>query len=101
MPPALYRMLLAYVRIGVANYKNVVRAAATPEGLWLTTWKVFFIGHPPLFIPWSAFGPVRAQKFLWATSYTTDIGCGSTSVRFTFSSDWLRQALPNSVAVQE
>jgi hypothetical protein len=101
VPATLDRILLAYVRIGVANYKNSVRAGVTPQGLWLTTWKIFFIGHPPLFIPWSAFGPVREQKFLWVTSYLTDINCGDSSVRFTFSSDRLRQALPASITVQE
>jgi hypothetical protein len=95
------RTLLAYLRIGVANYQNSVWAAVTPQGLGLTTWKIFFIGHPPLLIPWSAFGPVRGQKFLWVTSYTTDINCGTYSVRITFRSDWLRQALPPSVVVQE
>lgn len=101
VPATINRMLLAYVRIGVANYKNSVRAGITPKGVWLTTWKIFFVGHPPLFIPWSAFGPVRAQKFLWATSYSTDIDCDGSSVRFTFSSDRLRQALPASIPVQE
>jgi hypothetical protein len=101
VPATLDRMLLAYVRIGVANYKNVVRAGVAPEGLWLNTWKIFFIGHPPLCIPWSAFGPVRAQKFLWTTSYVTDVDCGGSSVRFTFSSDRLRHALPASIPVQE
>ncbi|TGE08447.1 hypothetical protein [Hymenobacter fodinae] len=101
VPATLDRMLLAYLRIGMANYKNVVRTGVTPEGLWLTTWKIFFIGHPPLCIPWSAFGPVRTRKFLWATSYITHIDCGGSSVQFIFSSDRLREALPASIPVQE
>ncbi|TGD82485.1 hypothetical protein EU557_01480 [Hymenobacter wooponensis] len=101
VPATVERTLLAHVRIGLANYKNSVRAGATSQGLWLTTWKIFFLGHPPLFVPWAAFGPIRAQKFLWVTSYSTDIDCGGYSVRFMFSSDWLRQTIPASVPVQE
>ncbi|GAB3290567.1 hypothetical protein GCM10027348_07890 [Hymenobacter tenuis] len=93
VPATVERTLLTYLRIGMANYKNSVRAGSTPEGVWLTTWKIFYLGHPPLFIPWSAFGPVQEQKFLWATSYVTVVNCGQDSVKLTFSSEQLRQAL--------
>ncbi|QJX48038.1 hypothetical protein HMJ29_14260 [Hymenobacter taeanensis] len=101
VPGAVERKLLAYVRIGFANYKNSVKAGATPQGLWLTTWKIFFLGHPPLCIPWSAFGPVQAHKFLWTTRYITTVNSGSDTVRFIFTNPWLRQMLPPSIPVQE
>jgi hypothetical protein len=101
VPATIQRELLGYVRIGRVNYKNVVRAGITPQGVWLTTWKIFYIGHPPLFIPWSAFGPMRADTFLWATTYATHIDCGGELVSFQFSSERLRAALPASLTVQE
>ncbi|WP_133256816.1 hypothetical protein [Hymenobacter edaphi] len=99
VPAGVERELLGYVRIGPAKYNNAVRAGLTPQGLWLTTWKIFFIGHPPLFIPWSAFGPVRRQQFLWATTYATHLTSGSDTVSFQFSSERLLRALPPSVPV--
>lgn len=93
VPADVNRETLTLIRIGVANYKNAARAGITPQGLWLTTWKILFIGHPPLFIPWSAFGPVQEQTFLWSKTYSTHIHSGGDSVPFTFSSDRLFAAL--------
>lgn len=100
VPATVGWMLLAYLRIGVANYKNTVRAGVTPQGLWLSTWKIFFIGHPPLFIPWSAFGSVRVKKFLWTRTCSTTINCHGDYVSFKFTSDLLLNALPSSIQVE-
>jgi len=101
VPAAVNRELLTFLRIGVANYKNAARAGITPQGLWLTTWKIFFVGHPPLFIPWSAFGPVQEQTFLWTNTYSTYINSGGSQVPFTFSSNRIAAALSAAVPVQK
>jgi hypothetical protein len=96
--PAVYRQTLAYLRIGVAKYNNAARMGITPQGLYLSTWKILFVGHPPLFIPWSAFGPVQEETFLWVKTYTTHISCPGGAVRFQFTSDQLRAALPTPLS---
>ncbi|AHJ96988.1 hypothetical protein [Hymenobacter swuensis] len=97
VPATVNRQLLSYLRIGPVKYNNAVRAGITPQGVWLTTWKIFYIGHPPLFIPWAAFGPVQVETFLWATTYASHIDCQGESVSFRFTSKQLLEALPASI----
>lgn len=99
VPATVNRQLLSYLRVGSVKYNNAVRAGITPQGVWLTTWRIFHIGHPPLFIPWSAFGPVQAETFLWATTYATRIECPGESVGFRFTSKQLLAALPAQYGV--
>lgn len=94
VPATVNRHTLTYLRIGVAKYNNAARMGITPQGLYLSTWKIFFVGHPPLFIPWAAFGPVQAETFLWATTYATQIECPGESVSFRFTNEQLLAALP-------
>lgn len=93
VPAIMNQQTLTYLRIGVAKYNNAARMGITPQGLYLSTWKIFFVGHPPLLIPWSAFGPVQEETFLWMKTYTTHISCPGASVRFQFTSDQLRATL--------
>ena len=101
VPATVNRETLTFLRIGVAKYNNAAQAGITLQGLYLTSWKIFFVGHPPLFIPWSAFGPVEEQTFLWSKTYSTRIQSGSDGVSFTFSSDRLFAALSASVSMVE
>jgi hypothetical protein len=39
--------------IGLVQLRNLMRAAATDEGLYLAFPKIFSMGHPPLLLPWS------------------------------------------------
>ena len=39
--------------IGLVHLRNLMRAAATDQGLYLAFPKIFSVGHPPLLIPWS------------------------------------------------
>jgi|LJSS01.1.fsa_nt_gb hypothetical protein len=45
---------LPYARLKGVGYRRVIRAAEGPTGLVLLLPGLFRIGHPPLFIPWSA-----------------------------------------------
>ncbi|MET4108121.1 hypothetical protein [Hymenobacter sp. UYP22] len=93
VPATVNQETLTFARIGVAKYNNAARIGFTVEGLYLSTWKIFFAGHPPLFIPWAAFGPVQTQTFLWTTTYTTHISTTAGQVPFAFSSNRLVAAL--------
>lgn len=93
VPAAVNRQTLTYLRIGVAKYNNAARMGLTPQGVYLSTWRIFFVGHPPLLIPWSAFGPVQEETFLWAKTYTTHIRTGPDEVAFSFTGEWLYAAL--------
>ncbi|TGE25028.1 hypothetical protein E5K00_07465 [Hymenobacter aquaticus] len=87
---------LTRAHIGSVKYDRSVRATATAQGLGLSTMALFSIGHPPLLIPWVAFGPIQAEKFLWVTTYTTRISlpdAGSMQLSFT-GSELLRAAQP-------
>jgi hypothetical protein len=39
--------------IGLVQLRNLLRAAATDDGLYLAFPKIISAGHPPLLIPWS------------------------------------------------
>ncbi|MBC6699202.1 hypothetical protein [Hymenobacter sp. BT190] len=97
VPATVNLQTQAYLRIGVAKYNNAARMGLTPQGVYLSTWKIFFVGHPPLFIPWSAFGPVQEETFLWAKTYTSHISRPGGSIRFQFTNDHLRHALFSAV----
>jgi hypothetical protein len=61
-------------RIGEAKYNGVLRIAHDPFGLYLSVMFLFRVGHPPLFIPWSAFGPVTVTKELWTERVRFTVG---------------------------
>ena len=54
----------------IVGYQRVLRMTSNAEGLYLSVTKLFRLGHPPLFIPWSEIGvqPERGFLFLrWRT----------------------------------
>jgi hypothetical protein len=69
--------LLRKAYLGPIGYGSALQAGATAAGLALRTVFPFRTGHPPLLIPWAAVGPLRAEKFLWATFYTTTLRTGN------------------------
>lgn len=88
------RTTVGRATVGGISYKNVLKATAQAEGLSLEAMFLFRVGHPPLLIPWSAIGPVRAEKSFWTTTYTTEIRVSSgSSVSFSFSSAQLATEL--------
>ena len=51
---------------GMARYKLVLTTITTETGIYIESRKVFRIGHPPLFIPFSAMHGLRKQTlFFW------------------------------------
>lgn len=76
---------LARAKLGMVSYQGVIKADATPAGLALSVLFLFRVGHPPLLVPWAAFEPIKAHKFLWTTYYTTAMRVGNGRVGFQFS----------------
>jgi hypothetical protein len=92
LPPGP-RFRLAQASVGGVSYKGAIEAGVSPAGLALATGFPFTIGHPPLLIPWSALGPLRAHKLLWLTSYATSVHTSdSSSVTLRFASEELLAA---------
>ncbi|MCC7502355.1 MAG: hypothetical protein IT229_07480 [Flavobacteriales bacterium] len=61
-------------RIGGAKYNGVLRIAHDPFGLYLSVIFLFRVGHPPLFIPWSAIGAVSRSMELWMERVRFTVG---------------------------
>ncbi len=47
-----------------SRYNHVLRVGLLPEGLYISVWTIFRIGHPPLIIPWTDI-TTRNNQFLW------------------------------------
>jgi hypothetical protein len=48
-----------------SHYGNCLTMGANPQGLFLSISVPFFVGHPPLFIPWSEIA-IRRGRYLWS-----------------------------------
>jgi len=58
-----------------SHYGNCLTMGANPQGLFLSMSVTFFVGHPPLFIPWSDV-TVRRGRFLWSKYVELRLGRG-------------------------
>jgi len=54
--------------IFVFGYTYLLTVGANTEGLFLSVFFLFRVGHPPLFIPWQDVS-IRPTKFLWFRMY--------------------------------
>lgn len=61
-------------RIGGVNYNSVLTLHVAEDGFFLQPIFLFAVGHPRLFIPWSAMSDCRTGSFLWWTTTTIDVG---------------------------
>lgn len=60
--------------VGVSRYRGVLTIHLSPEGLHLDVVKIFRIGHPPLFIPWSEIHNPAVRRNLWGESVVFEVG---------------------------
>ena len=51
--------------VGWVAYNHVLRVDAAHEGLFLSMPWPFRVGHPPLFIPWTAVHDPTEQRMFW------------------------------------
>lgn len=73
-PAAGRRVRIGSARVGLANYNNVLRLHAQPDGLRMSVLGIFRSGHPPLLIPWDAISDIEPVKVLWYRGYTLQVG---------------------------
>ena len=56
------------------NYNGCLTIHGCKEGVDLAVWGLFRIGHPPIFLPWSALERVTPGKFLWIKWVKIEVG---------------------------
>ena len=64
-------------RLGWVNYNNCMTIYSSAEGLHLSVWFLFRLGHPPVFIPWEAIRNEQERKVLWVESIRFEVGSPS------------------------
>src|SRR5690242_1146054 len=50
-------------KIGSAHYAGTLNVHSGPEGLYLSAWGPFSIGHAPILIPWNAIHNPTMRRF--------------------------------------
>jgi len=65
--------------VGWVSYNACLSVSVSAEGLHLSVMFPFRVGHPPLFIPWTAVRSPRIRRFLWAESVAFDAGSPSVA----------------------
>lgn len=60
--------------VGSVRHKGTLTLRLAPDGLFMETGRLFSIGHPRLFIPWSAMRKGEPMRFLWMKSQRYTIG---------------------------
>lgn len=61
-------------KIGWVTYNNCLTIVVNRQGLHLTLFPLFRIGHPPLSIPWSEFHRLREKHVLRWRFFVAEIG---------------------------
>lgn len=87
------RFRLPQATLGFIPYRGIIQAGVAPEGLSLTVFFLFRVGHPALLIPWAALEPIKTSKFLFTTYFTTAVQVGTGQVKFQFMDHRLMQAM--------
>lgn len=72
--PSGKRFFMQGGKVGLVTYSACLTIYSSSEGLYLSVWLPFRLGHPPLFIPWNAARNVATRRFLWAESVVFDVG---------------------------
>ncbi len=61
-------------RMGLVNYSSCLTVYVSKDGLYLSVWPMFRLGHPPLFLPWSAIQKPTLKKVLWVEMASFEVG---------------------------
>jgi hypothetical protein len=73
-PPSGERFFGLSGSVGMTHYGHCLRAYCSPDGLYLSVFWPFRLGHPPLFIPWDAIREPRPGGFLRRGWIVFDVG---------------------------
>jgi hypothetical protein len=65
--------------VGQITYSGCLTIYSSADGLYLSVWWPFRVGHPPVFIPWDAIrnATTLPRRFLWPESVAFDAGSPS------------------------
>ncbi len=77
--PSGRRFILQSAKVGLVHYSGCLTLYSSPEGLYLSVWWPFRLGHPPLFIPWHAVHNATIRRFLWIERVAFDVGSPSVT----------------------
>lgn len=61
-------------KVGLVAYNRCLTIYTSPEGIYLSVFLPFRLGHPPLFIPWDAMHNASEHRFLWLKTIAFDVG---------------------------
>jgi hypothetical protein len=62
------KFIFAAARIGGVRYRGIITAIKAEDGLFLSVFKPWRFGHPPILIPWVELKNFRPQR-LWGTDW--------------------------------
>ena len=70
----IFRMTTAY--IGALRYRNCISVGVSPQGLYLSPFVLFRLGHPPIFVPWGEVSHFEEKQGVFGIGkyYALDIG---------------------------
>ena len=61
-------------RLGFINYSSILTIHSGPQGLRVAVLGPFRLGHPSLFIPWSAIHNATTKRSLWMETVSFELG---------------------------
>jgi hypothetical protein len=86
--------------VGWVSYRSCLILRVCDNGLRMSVWFPFRIGHPPLFIPWDEFHGVFEKRMLRLTSFVV-ASVGMPVVAEVALPLWVREQLPVEVMLEE
>jgi len=75
--PTGTRFSMQSAKVGWVTYSNCLTIYGSENGLYLAPWRLFRLGHPPLFIPWEAIHNPTRRRVLLAETVVFDAGSPS------------------------
>jgi hypothetical protein len=72
--PSGTRYGMQRARVGPVRYGGCLTIYSSQEGLFISIWLPFRLGHPPLFISRAEIHNPKARRFLWMELVDFDIG---------------------------
>jgi hypothetical protein len=61
-------------KVGQISYRSCLNVCVSDEGMFLSVFPLFRLGHSPLFIPWIAISSREDKKLLWLKTVKLGIG---------------------------
>ncbi len=78
--PSGSQVFVGIATLNSVEYKGVLLASVSAEGLYLSALTLFAVGHAPLLLPWTAFQELPTEKILWAVRHRFEIRAGADTI---------------------